>query len=101
MINKLEAFGTITDEFGKDIPVRVIKNFKSEDGKRDFMIYTDIEEVENEDDRNYYVVEVVTEKDGTTHLDEVKDEDMDYCYEILEDALDELEDDEEFEEDED
>jgi len=92
MVNKDEDLSFITDEDGKTTPIQVVSEFVREEDQKRFVIYTDIEDPENDDEEvEYYVAEIVTLEDGSEEIREIDNEDdLAYCQSIFDDMVEEM-----------
>ena len=89
-MDKREDLSYITDENGNDVAIDVISEFeRSENGKK-FVIYTDYSEDEDEQ-KEYYVAEIVLRDDGEEELVEIEDEDdLNYCQNVFDELVEKM-----------
>ena len=101
MIKDQDELIYITDENGKEIPFRVLKDFTNEETKKHYIFYISAEDDADE----VFVAELVSDNNGEGELVDVTDEkEMEFCNEVFEEFLNELDaealEDEELEDDE-
>ena len=74
MIDKIDDFATFTNENGEEVPIQVIREFTRESDGKTFVIYTDLEDKENFEERQFYVASLEACEDGSTEICEIEDE---------------------------
>lgn len=87
MIGENDELIYIQDEEGKEVPFKILKDFDSEDGTRHFIFYTSIED----DAEEVFVAELLEKENGEGELIDVEEgPDREFCEEMFEAFLDEL-----------
>lgn len=87
MIGENDELIYIQDENGKEVPYKILKDFDSEDGSKHFIFYSSIEDDADE----VFVAELLEKENGEGELIDVEEgPDREFCEEVFEEFLNEL-----------
>ncbi|MCR5741545.1 MAG: hypothetical protein K6G38_03705 [Gammaproteobacteria bacterium] len=86
MIKESDELIYIQDENGKEVPFKILKEFMSEDESKHFVFYISVED----DAEEVYVGELKEQADGSGEIIDVEGEDREYCEEVFNEFLNEL-----------
>jgi len=76
---------------GKDVPIQVLLEFEREENGKQFVFYSEINDDDTDETKEFKVAEIKTMEDGSKELFEVEDEDdMAYCEERFDEIVEEM-----------
>ena len=99
MITEKDELIYITEEDGKEVPFKVLKDFENEESHKHYIFYISVED----DAEEVFVAELIEKENGEGELIDVTNEkELAFCEDVFEEFLNELDaqelDDEEDEE---